>query len=235
VCRREHTDADHPQTCPACLGAVRDDLQRIPDLMVLAEQQLADWWPALSPGTPRDGASNNEPPMPGGDLLVLVGPGAYGRRNPDTDIRPGDPEPVLADLAWWEDDWRRTQHQRAAETTPVLTHVAGYLDLHLTWAAQHYPPFTEFARAVREHRTRLETELRDGIRAMRGVACFDCNTTLVRGIRDPKPCRHEPGAHVKGCDQGGLEDYWKCPRCKREYLPREYWFAVRAAIGEKAS
>jgi len=259
VCTRAHLDEDHPRTCMPCLDRVRTDLGQIMQLAALAEQRLDNWWPGVSPGTPTDGGRGNEPPLPGGDLLVLVGPGSVGDADPThhLDERRNDPTSVVGELAGWEEWWRRAQHQHAAETVPVLSRVMGYLGLHLTWAAQHQEQFAEFATSVRRIRGRLEVELRDGHAPMRGVACFDCGTVLVRPMQDaaPLPCRHlleaqragwspgvwiqtlasypELGAEHAACDQGGLEDRWHCPRCRRIYSDREYWFAVRAAISSE--
>lgn len=260
VCGRAHLDEDHPQTCTPCLDKVRTDLGQIMQLAALAEHRLANWWPAVSPGTPTDGGRGNETPLPGGDLLVLVGPGSRGTSNQlhHLDEQYGDPSSVVTDLAAFEDRWRKDQHQHAAETTPVLSRVMGYLSLHLTWAAQHQAGFAGFAASVRRMRGRLEVELRDGSAPMRGVSCFDCGTVLVRRVRDASACRHvfeaertgvrvaewiytlasypELGAEHATCDQGGYEDEWNCPRCHRPYTDREYWFAVRAALStEEAS
>jgi hypothetical protein len=227
-------------------------------LAALAEQRLHNWWPAVSPGTPTDGGRGNDTRLPGGDLLVLVGPGAVGDNDPiqHRDEQGNDPTSAAGELAGWEDWWRRQQHQQPATTPPILSRVMGYLTLHLTWAAQHQPDFPEFAATARRIRGRLEAELRDGGAPMRGVNCFDCGTTLIKPMRDPTPCRHvlearragtHPGIWIQTlatypelgdehatCDQGGLDDNWRCPRCHRVYHEREYWFAVRAAIDEEA-
>lgn len=255
ICTRTHLDDTHPATCTPCLDRVRTDLAQIMQLAATAEHRLANWWPAISPGTPTDGGGRgNDTRLPGGDLLVLVGPGSAGTNNPlhHLDEHHGDAQAITTQLAAYEDQWRRDQHQHAADTTPILSRVMGYLTLHLTWAAQHQPDFPEFAATARRIRGRLEAELRDGGAPMRGVNCFDCGTTLTKPMRDPTLCRHtleaqraginpatwihilatypELGDEHAACDQGGLDDNWRCPRCRRVYPDREYWFAVRAAI-----
>lgn len=258
ICTRTHLDDVHPQTCPTCLDRVRTDLGQIMQLATTAEQRLANWWPAISPGTPTDGGRGGDTRLPGGDLLVLIGPGSTASNNPQhhLDEHHGDAQAITAELAAFEDQWRRDQHQHAADTAPILSRVMGYLSLHLTWAAQHQTQFPDFAAAAHRIRGRLEVELRDGGAPMRGVNCFDCGTTLTKPMRDPRPCRHtleaqragtNPGVWIQTlatypelgdehslCDQGGLDDHWRCPRCRRVYDEREYWFAVRAAIDEEA-
>lgn len=254
VCNRTHLDDLHTQTCTNCLDQTRTNLGQIMQLAALAEHHLANWWTPVSPGTPTDGGRGNDTRLPGGDLLVLIGPRSNATANPrhHLDEHHGDPQSIVAELAAHEDQWRHDQHQHAAQATPILSRVMGYLSLHLTWAAQHQAHFAEFATDTRRIRSRLEAELRDGGAPMRGVACFDCGTTLIRPLRDALPCRHaleaeranttpatwihtlatypELGPEHTTCDQGGLDDQWRCPRCRRVYHEREYWFAVRAAI-----
>lgn len=257
ICTRTHLDDTHPQTCTACLDQTRTDLSQIMQLAALAEHRLAHWWTPVSPGTPTDGGRGNDTQLPGGDLLAIVGPGSPGDTDPanNPDDRHDDPGSIAGELAGWEDWWRRTRQQPANPASPTLSRVMGYLTLHLTWAAQHDGQFADFAAAANRIRGRLEAELRDASTPMRGVACFDCGTTLVRPLRDAAPCRHirearragqPPGVWIQtlasypelgddhtACDQGGLEDSWRCPRCRRVYDDREYWFAVRAAISDE--
>lgn len=194
VCTREHLTRDHPQTCPTCVGAVRGNLARIIDLAALAEARLADWWPPASPGGGFD-AAGNEPPLPGGDLLSLLGPGSLARDNPrrELDERFGDPASLAAELAFYEDDWRAERHpDQAIERTlqPRLPAVIAYLSEHLTWAAQQYGAFAEFAGVVRDLLALLEAELRDEAHIIRGVPCLACGATLTRHARRPRQCRH---------------------------------------------
>lgn len=37
------------------------------------------------------------------------------------------------------------------------------------------------------------------------------------------------------CELGGLEDVWRCPRCRRQYSDPEYWLAVRAEMETRRS
>ncbi|HEY9251583.1 MAG TPA: hypothetical protein VIP06_02910 [Nocardioides sp.] len=193
-----HLEPTELQTCPECLGKVRRDMFAVVDLMVLGLARL-DGWPAISPSAPKNGGTSNERPMPGGDLLVILSHGSWALRNPQRalDERPGDPDPIAYELSRHEDDWRRMQHQPAAkDSARLLGRTASYLDQNMGWAAQHHPAFEEFADLLRDYRATLESQLRDGERPDRGVACFECGTTLVRAAREPKPCGHRKTAPV---------------------------------------
>jgi hypothetical protein len=195
-CDREHLDNDHPRTCPRCVGRVRTRLQRLVDLSVLAQTRLRNWWPSVSPGAPRNGAGSNETPLPGGDLLVLTGPGSRAINNPrpDLDEHVEDPLAVTTELAIYADDWWAEQHpdQHLERTLPpTLTWVVRYLGEHLTWAAQRYPLFEEFTQVISVLVGRLEAELRDEVHVLRGVPCLECGVTLERRARALQPCRHQ--------------------------------------------
>jgi hypothetical protein len=192
VCRKAHLDFE-PVTCIGCLGRTRSDLAAISDRLALGEQLLQDWWAPVSPGTPTDGGRSNETPLPGGDLLVMVGPGswAWGNRTRDLDEQPDDPEAIAYELTKWEDDWRRTRGQRAAAYDRELSKAREYLDRNMGWAAQNHPAFPEFAKILRGWRTRLAGAVRDSDQPIRGVHCQDCpDVVLTRTLQEARPCKH---------------------------------------------
>lgn len=219
--RQRHLEADELQTCPECLGKVRRDLVAIVD-MLTAASDLLDGWPAVSPSSPKDGGGGNERPMPGGDLLVILAHGSWALANPNRalDERPGDPEPIAYELSRYEDDWRREQGQpTATDGTRHLSRTVSYLDQNMGWAAQHHPAFEEFAGELRDYRATLESQLRDGDRPERGVACFECGTTLIRSTREPAPCGHRKTAPV----------YEPLPEADPAWHPPMSWHPYTAA------
>jgi hypothetical protein len=259
LCHHQHLTPDHAQTCPKCVGRVRNNLTDLSDLATLAERRLANWWPAASPGLSTSRAT--ETPLIGGDILALTGPGSRALNNPwrDLDEQYDDPTAIAAELAFYADDWATEATSQPVERTlqPALTHVIAYLGRHLTWAAQSYPLFDEFAGVVRGLIDRLQAELRDHEHVIRGVPCLKCGTTLERRARIPQRCRHrripqrradsdgnvepwpEYDARVTAwfidhltCDQGGIPENWRCPNCRRTYNPDQYRNAV--AMGNRA-
>lgn len=198
VCGKEHLETE-PVTCIGCLGRARNDLAVISDRLALGEQLLQDWWAPISPGTPSDGGRSNETPMPGGDLLVMVGPGSWAWSNPtrDLDERPDDPEAIAYELTKWEDDWRRTRKQPTAKYDRDLSKAREYLDRNMGWAAQNLPAFPEFAKLLRGWRTRLAGAVRDSDQPVRGVHCQNCpDVVLVRTLQEARPCKHAMPAFI---------------------------------------
>lgn len=192
VCGTQHLDTE-PQTCIGCLGRARNDLITITDRLALGEQLLQDWWAPVSPGTPTDGGRTTEAPLPGGDILVMVGPGSWAlsNRDRDKDQRDDDPDAIAFELSKWEDDWRATRGQPAARYERDLSKTREYLDRNMGWAAQNLPAFPEFTKLLRQYRTRLAAAVRDSDQPARGVHCLDCpDATLARPLHEARPCRH---------------------------------------------
>jgi hypothetical protein len=178
-------------------------------------------------------------PIPGGDATVLLAGGSEGKAQVHalcsgqdaphaSDERHSDPQPPLHLLASWEDDWRLTfGHGGGPRAT--MTRVVRYLSQHLARAAQEHEAFDEFAADLRRCRIRLEDVLHAGERDETGAPCVHCGTELVRKSRPAQPCTDEHHREGHTCDQGGLRDEWRCPRCHRVYDMRSYWNAVGAA------
>lgn len=263
-----HLRLDEIGTCIDCLGQARRDLFDILDLVkMLPDHALrAARWGHLV-------ASD---PIPGGDAIVMLSRGSEGLSDDGT-TNPGDPMPPSYVLAWWESRWRdalgltgwhpplawsllaRPSWQRRADRTLITAYA--FLTANLGWAAAHHGGFHVFARDIAGLRRHLEQLLYAGDYPAEGVACFDCNATLVREYRPPARCRHRTDAALSGvtfaewvrildsypeladrhadCDQGGLKDPdgntgWHCPRCRRDYSAGEYQLAVKATYSEYA-
>jgi len=253
VCCR--TLGDEIQTCINCLNRARNNLSAITELAALSEERL-DGWPAISAGSPQDGAQIHERPLPGGDMLVMVSDGSEGRSEPDA-LFQQDPESLSYMLGSWEDDWRQIRGEAAAPHKATIANAADYLNRRLGWAAQHHPAFDEFAGQLGKAVSALEAGLRSGDRVERGVPCSECGERLIRRAAAKRDCAHTRKArlmasdqdetvvlrqillaypedateHAK-CDQGGYSDNYECRTCGQTYTQAEYWLAVRARIEE---
>lgn len=243
VCTATHVGTD-TLACADCLAALREALHDI----VL----LCDALPGQAAFGGEAGHLLAGAPIPGGDAMVLLGPGSDGRAQVremlweatdaphSDDERSGDPEPPLALLASWEDDWRLLWAQPAGPRA-TLPNAAAYLLRNLARAAATHPAFDEFADAIFGCRARLEDVLHDGERDETGAPCVHCGATLIRRSMPPRTCRHDVDDDVGNsgdvctCDHGGLRDEWRCPRCRRVYDSHSYWNAVGAAYRAHAT
>lgn len=254
VCFRDLRD--EVQTCINCLNRARNNLSAIMELAALGEERL-DGWPAISAGTPKDGAQIHERPLPGGDLLVMLSDGSEGRSEPDA-LFQQDPDSLTFMLGSWEDDWRQIRGEGAAPHKATITNTVAYLNERLGWAAQHHPAFDEFAGQLSKAVSALESGLRTGDRVERGVPCRECGERLIRRALPKRDCAHSRQARLMAsehqdetdvlrqillaypeaaeehsrCDQGGYSDNYECRTCGQTYTQAEYWLAVRAQIEE---
>jgi len=202
VCGHEHTNNDHPKTCPGCIGKVRDDLIDIRTSYALLATE------ALEAGA--DGRLVAAAPIPGGTAAVLRGPtvrldllrvNRHTREDHAVDAKghSHDPLPPLAVLAQWEDMWRAWfGHQRGHRRATIGAAIA-YLRDHAGDLAQETkgPDWLAFTKQVRTLRAQLEHALHDEREPEQGVECFECGDTLVRRFRDRRSCLHETPARLE--------------------------------------
>lgn len=215
VCTRSLTHDDPPMGCERCLTRAREDLAAIVELYALlpAVMRASAYG---QPGAPRNGSRSSERQIPGGDALVMLGGGSHAYTAPG--VEAGDPPSVAFELSRWEDDWRITRGEPAAQVDANVTTAAGYLEVHARWAASEHPAFDEFATDMRSLRARLESACGRTDRAEKGAPCMDCGELLRRRWTD-----------------SGLSDEWTCRSCERVYSDPEYWLAVRAQLDREAS
>jgi hypothetical protein len=173
--------------------------------------------------------------MPGGDVLVLLGPGAdaleafrrlrraerSGKPHDEppwgADDTRRDPPSVAYELGRHEDDWRRVRGEPGADGPHTVAGAARYLHATLTWAAARHRGFGEFVTDLTALRHRVDTAAGLVDRPERaGVPCFGCGGDLIR------PYGHQ-----------GREDDWSCRRCHRVYDQASYLLAVRASLEEE--
>lgn len=217
VCQRQSLTVHEPQTCPACVGAVRVDLADLVEAYTLLEP---------------DGLIG----------LTLRGDGTMQRHAHRYELDGGirdewssDPLPVIAALASWEDFWRADYGDpTAGEAT--LTGVVGYLTGNLDTghrAAQTHPAFDEFAANVRQLRSavRFAAGLSD-VPVEAEAECFDCGGQLLRTFRPPvAPVQRRR----KGLPAEGLTDEWTCGWCREVYDQARYFLALRARASQWVS
>lgn len=199
VCNRNHCDDTTPQTCPECVGVVRENLALVVDMHDRLEVEVLH--------TPGDGRLNAGPL--GGDAMVMLADGRYLPPTRWSEERRNDPVPPLLVLATWEDDWRiELGHGGGPRAT--LWRCADYLGTHLTMMAQRHLAFDEFAADVARLRGRMEAVLHDGDKPEKAEAtCLKCEGTLIRPITER-----------------GRSDHWHCTRCRHVLSVDDYNLAL---------
>lgn len=205
-----HCGTQHAEvTCPSCLSEIRENLGQVYALT----EHLAD------EATHGRIAYQTHDTVPGGNALVMLGPGAdrhaYFNQlayrmaqhldvsHTDMEHR-DDPRPPLALLANWADRWRHTRGQTASRT-PTMDSTVDYLGRNLHEAARH-PAILGFAGDLEALVRSLEDVLHDGDRAeTTRVPCLRCGTRLEK---------------VYGITEG--EDHYRCPGCRDLYNQGRY-------------
>lgn len=209
VCGRSLTSTEL-RTCESCVAEVRRLLVEVVQLFALLPMTLGHPVGARYDADSPHGGSD-ERPLPGGDALVMLGPGSMAAGALGL---PSDPPAVAAELGGWEDDWRSTRREPAADCEATVAGAAAYLSDRAGWSASHHDAFDEFVTDLRRITARLRDATAMSDRPQLGVPCFDCGADLRRAY--------------------GEDDY-RCPRCRRTYDEASYWLAVRANLEQEAS
>lgn len=220
VCHREVLNVPDDQTCVRCLGSTRQSLAHIEACYKLLSIEIQARSGTASPMEPNGHIHGEGDPLPGGDLMVLAGPGStrWHIRMPDGRAdkpQPDDADPdavdsVLGQLERWEADWRITFGDGAAMEPATISNVTVYLLRRLSHAAQRHPAFDEFATDIRDLRHTLDVRLK--LHPQRSdVPCITCET---RTLERPAP-------------RNGRAFEWQCSRCYRSYTQEEFWMAAR--------
>lgn len=207
VCGRDVLKSDEERTCVRCLGATRRSIIRIEQDYQLLPLELLDRAGAASPMEPNGDRHGDGDPLPGGDLMVLLGPGSTRHHGDAVD---DDVDSILGTLERWETDWRITFGDGQATERATIGNVTVYLLRRLSHAARNHGAFDEFATDVRDKRHALDIRL--GLHPQRSdVPCTYCKTrTLEREI-----------------PRNGVPLEWRCTRCHRGYTESEYYVAAR--------
>jgi ribosomal protein S27AE len=217
VCARSLPLEDR-QTCERCLTRTRELLagialmyDELPRHLGQVRAQVYD--------SDRPSAADGRP-LPGGDVLVLLGGGSEGLSDTGETAREGDAVSVAYSLGWWHEEWQDRRGERAADRRPrssraVVRQAVGYLERLSRWAAQQHPGFDEYADDLRLLHARMERATGRSQRPERAEAeCFTCGAdALVRQVTD-----------------AGLADVWTCGRCGAAYDWNRYLLACRAKV-----
>lgn len=192
VCCRRLSEAE-PQTCTRCLGRAQSLLSGIRtmfDELPRHLQTLSGSWAAGSRG------GGDGRPLPGGDVLALLGRGSEGLAETAETSRDSDPTSVAYELGWWANTWaeQRRDPRPVADVWPARRQVrvaAGYLARHDGWAASSHSGFADYLHDLRRLHGRLEVATgRGGARQVAEAECFDCGGELERRWKNGTRCGH---------------------------------------------
>ena len=176
-------------------------------------------------------ADADNPEIPGGDAMVMLGPGAdieafgymqlsalMGRIGSDA-VALDNIEPPLSFLASWVDSIREQRGQDASERRASIQGELLYLSKALDWMTQldedgdpWWVELDDFATQLHNVRKTLERVLHDGEQRDLGAPCLECGSDLLK---------------IWGIDTG--TDRYRCHTCERWYTATEYELAVHQA------
>ncbi len=130
-------------------------------------------------------------PLPGGDVLALLGPGSRGDSEDGHTSKDGDPVSVAYELTWWAEDWADRFGDRAADVRPrtpaaQIRQALAYLERRMRQASREHPAYDDFATDLRNlHRTLERAAGRDNPIQRAEAECFGCATdNLIRELTD---------------------------------------------------
>ena len=206
VDHRTELEPTELQTCIRCQGATRRDLLDIADMYALLPAELQGRAGAATPPEPNGHIHGDDTPMPGGDIMVMLGPGSTRHHG-----EPANDDSIIGAIGRWVTDWRITFDDHTTEHPTTVADCADYLARRLTHAAQNHPAFNEFASDLHKLKQAMEAALRAGPQRS-PVPCLTCGQ---RALERPEP------------RDDGRRFEWQCGRCHRNYTQEEFWMAVR--------
>ena len=228
ICARSLT-AEEQQTCevgtrdrPSCLTKSRELLSGIRTLYDLAAGELGTLKATRLDADHRANADDGRP-LPGGDALVLLGPGSPGHAEDGLTTKDGDVTSAAYDLLWWAEDWQDTFGLRVTARRPQspaaqMRTALGVLEVNMRRASREHPAFDEFTNDLHQLHLRLERATGGGTAQIRAEAeCFGCGAdALTRQVTDK-----------------GYEDAWTCQRCGEIYDWPRYLLALSGRLQQQ--
>jgi len=216
VCNRALDDTE-PQTCYRCYQRARTLLADVVALYAELPDIIGHLAAIKTSTMPAE--KYPSPSMPGGDALVMLGPGSDGRREDSFTFRDGDAYSVSAILGSWEDAWRVQRAEPAALYRPSVRTASAYLRGHLQWASNTAVGFSDFIDDL----SRLKGRMR-----------------VVTGQISP-PVKSDARCFADNCE-GRLEQRWRddgldedrdCPDCGAHYTFSQYLLALKAHLEQQ--
>lgn len=196
VCSTSLALADR-QTCESCLTKTRVLLAGISVMYDELPRHLGHVRSQVYDAGRPESADGR--PLPGGDVLVLLGAGSEGLEEDGTTSRDGDAVSVAFTLEFWREEWEDARGERVVERRPrssrtKVRQAVGYLERMTRWAAQQHAGFVDYADDLRLLHGRLERATgRNQPRVKAEAECFDCGAdALVREVREGEACGHRP-------------------------------------------
>ena len=227
---RRHVEP-RDRICVHCLGAARRWLKAIPTYALEVATHLHHGYTPKSPGISERVSRDAEPPMIGGNRLVLLGPGNTpdSRNTLHVDNLDTDPPAVLAYLLDWEWDMRlRLDSRRTSSQT--LADCCVWIGDRLTWASRDYSEYEPFHHELRRLHQHLEQAASRSNAPVKDPAeCLDHPDEPVNLVRLwwPRIVNRKTSEVIR---HGGLDDLWECPFCHRRYKAADYNMARRETI-----
>jgi hypothetical protein len=229
-------------TCDRCLTTAR---QHLAGILLMFDELPSHMGHARSPlyDSDRPTASDGAP-LPGGDALVLLGPGSEGLAEDGVTSREGDVSSVAFELGWWEQAWREDRGEAITgpprSTSAVVRSAGSYLEVHSRWAATTFEGFDDFTADLRRIHSSLERATgRHDRRIIAEAECFDCGGDLIREMGDRGPDEDRPVGldHLDrpfalGRAEEGYADTYTCAKCGRRYEWHAYLLALSQVLSE---
>jgi hypothetical protein len=209
---------DERRVCVVCIGRARRNLLDVREgysLLHDCMKLIASPAPSLAP------ARSHDTLMPGGDALVLLGPGSEGKSDEGC-INEDDVDSIAGVLDEYWSNWRHCRGWRAVTVAPdrLVGDACTFLSRHMEWAASELDHFPEFAAKMKS--------LRGMVWRVTGQSMFV--------IKSPAPCFQcgQPSLVREFDEKTGLNDLWTCQHCSTEYGMPAYWLAIHALLEAQA-
>jgi hypothetical protein len=210
----DHAEAAEHPLCTACAQLRRQHPVSLPsdrprvcrDCQDRASQLLAEileMWRELPDLLEQHAART----LPGGDALVLAGPGSRGPQDSDdaavrwliSDNRAASTPSVAWTLISWEDDFRHVRGEHAASLPPncsaaVVLAAADYLAEHAAWASEQHWAWGDYAADLAfVHAALMRVTGRHRAPTRLGLDCFACRGPLEYRIHPTDPTEAPEG------------------------------------------
>ncbi len=233
-----------------CLQTAREHLSGIRALYDQLGSHLGHLrGPRLDSSSP---SASDGRPLPGGNVLALLGPGSRGDSEDGHTTKDGDPVSVAYELTWWAEDWAARFGDQATDVRPrtpaaQMRQALAYIERKMRHASREHPAFDAFAGDLRTlHRTLERASALIRTPARPAAACFDCGGQLIVGLVEATvaqvvtphqwwlPGRIGPLPPPPLASWTGLVEqdppHIQCERCHRGYTPAAYALARRQLL-----